>query len=71
MKENGDAMTKFLTTRIYEEHTNEIVGTPKTAVLEDEDRAYQGYTHRFIDLNVSTKNISVYTAEPMKESVLS
>ena len=50
---------------------DEILGTPKTAVLEDEDRAYQGYTHRFIDLNVSTKNISAYTAEPTKESVLS
>ena len=36
-----------------------MVGTPKTAVLEDEDRAYQSYTHIFIDLNVSTK-ISVY-----------
>ena len=44
---------------------DEILGTPNTAVLEDEDRAYQGYTHRFIDLNVSTKNLSVYTSETM------
>ena len=65
VKEGDDYMTNFLTTSFYEE-TNEIVGTPKTAVLEDEDRAYQGYTHIFIDLNVSTKTMNVYTPETMK-----
>ena len=59
-------MTNVLTTVFYKKNIDEIVGTPKIAVLEDEDRAYQGYTHIFIDLNVSTKSMNVYTPETMK-----
>ena len=58
-------MTDFLTTDYYEDKIDEIVGTPTTAILEDEDRACQGYKHIFIDLNVSTKNLNVYTPETM------
>ena len=61
----------FLTTSIEEQEIHEIVGAPITAALEGEGRAYEGYIHIFLNLNVSTKNMSVYTPETMKESVLS
>ena len=71
LKEGGDDMTNFLTTSITTRKIDEIVGTPKKAILEGEDRAFEGYMHICITLNVSTKNLSVYTPETMKASVLS
>ena len=49
----------------------EIVGTPFEEALQGEGRVFEGYTHRFISLNVSTKHISAYTPETVKEAILS
>ena len=49
------------------------VGDMNLSFLHDDEEANEGFrgNYMFKDLHVSTKNISVYTPETMKESVLS
>ena len=49
------------------------IGDMNMSVLNDDEEATEGYrgNYTFKDLSVSTKNISVYTPETMKASVLS
>ena len=59
VKEYYATMTNCLTTSYYEVKVDELVGSPTIEVIEGEDRAFEGHKHIFIDLNVSTRNISV------------
>jgi hypothetical protein len=63
-------MTICLTTSYYEEKINEIVGNTWDKVLYDNPRT-GGTEFIFLNLNVSTTNISVYTHETMKELIWS
>ena len=50
---------------------HDIVATPVEELPHANNKLYLQHTHLFIELNVSTKVIAVYTIEPMKELTLS
>ena len=65
-----DTMGNFLNDDQGNE-VDEILGTTVEENLPITHRSFEGYKYIFINLNVSTKNSSVYTPESMKEAISS